>query len=128
MMLFLNFSAYADEDNVSFTKLTEDITERVPNDQGKQIKDVLNNLLEYGKLHRQKSDKGTGLNYDKIRRWNLRHGNIFIPIKSEFLSTHMSMKEYMPKSQMNRFASRSTLAKELAKTQNNNISSLGQFK
>jgi hypothetical protein len=68
MKLFLSFSAYADNDNVDFTKLTESLTEEVSNEVGKQYKDVFNNLFEYGKTHRQKSDKKTGMSYDTVRR------------------------------------------------------------
>lgn len=127
MKLFLNFSAYADNDNVKFTKLTENLTEEVDRSVGKRYADLFDNLFTYGKMSRTKSDKKTGMSFDTVYRWDLRHGNVFIPIDSEFLSTHMSMKEYMPKSEMNRFAARSTLAQQLANVQNNTISSLGQF-
>lgn len=127
MKLFLNFSAYADNDNVKFTKLTENLTEEVDRSVGKRYADLFDNLFTYGKMSRTKSDKKTGMSFDTVYRWDLRHGNVFIPIDSEFLSTHMSMKEYMPKSEMNRFAARSTLAQQLANVQDNTISSLGQF-
>jgi hypothetical protein len=42
---------------------------------------------------------------------------------------HIGMKEYAPKSTMNQFASRSTLAQNIAMmSQNNDVSGLGQFK
>lgn len=128
MKLFLSFSAYADNDNINFTKLTEDLTEEMPNEFGKKYKDVFNNLFEYGKTHRQKSDKKVGLSFDTVRRWDIRKGNVFIPIDSDFLAMHMSMTEYAPKSDMNQFASRSTLAQQMAMAQNNSISTLGQFR
>jgi len=128
MKLFLSFSAYADNDNIDFTKLTEDLTEEMPNEFGKKYKDVFNNLFEYGKTHRQKSDKKVGLSFDTVRRWDIRKGNVFIPIDSDFLAMHMSMTEYAPKSDMNQFAARSTLAQQMAAAQNNNISTLGQFR
>lgn len=127
MKLFLNFSAYADDDNVDFTKLTENLTERVDNAVGKKYKELFNNLFKYGKTNRSKNDKKTGLQFDTVRRWDLRHGNVFIPIDSEFLATHMSMKEYMPKSEMNRFAARSTAALRMNNAYDNEIASLGQF-
>lgn len=127
MKLFLSFSAYADDDNVKFSKLTEDLTEEVSNEVGKQYKEVFNNLFEYGKTHRQKSDKKVGMSYDTVRRWDLRKGNVFIPINSDFLAMHMSMKEYAPKSEMNQFAARSMATKQLNYGQNNEIASLGQF-
>ena len=126
MKLFLSFSAYADNDNIEFTKLTEDLTEEMPTEFGRKYKDVFNNLFEYGKTHRTKSDKKTGLNYDTVRSWDLRKGNVFIPIDSDFLAMHMSMKEYAPKSDMNRFAARSELTQQMAYNQDNVISSLGQ--
>lgn len=128
MKLFLSFSAYADNDNIDFTKLTEDLTEEMPNEFGKKYKDVFNNLFEYGKTHRQKSDKKVGLSFDTVRRWDIRKGNVFIPIDSDFLAMHMSMTEYAPKSDMNQFAARSTLAQQMAAAQNNNVSTLGQFR
>lgn len=128
MKLFLSFSAYADNDNVEFTKLTEDLTEEMPNEFGKKYKEVFNNLFEYGKTHRQKSDKKVGLRYDTVRKWDIRKGNVFIPIDSDFLAMHMSMTEYTPKSEMNRFAARSTAAQQIAYAQDNNIASLGQFR
>lgn len=127
MKLFLNFSAYADEDNVDFTKLTENLTEKVDNAVGKKYTELFNNLFKYGKTNRSKSDKKTGLQFDTVRRWDLRHGNVFIPIDSEFLATHMSMKQYMPKSEMNQFAARSTAALRMSNAYDNEISSLGQF-
>lgn len=127
MKLFLNFSAYADEDNVDFTKLTENLTEKVDNSVGKKYTELFNNLFKYGKTNRSKNDKKTGLQFDTVRRWDLRHGNVFIPIDSEFLATHMSMKEYMPKSEMNQFAARSTAALRMSNAYDNEISSLGQF-
>lgn len=128
MKLFLSFSAYADNDNVDFTKLTENLTEEMPNEFGKKYKDVFNNLFEYGKTHRQKSDKKVGLSYDTVRKWDIRKGNVFIPIDSDFLAMHMSMTEYAPKADMNQFAARSTLAQQMAAAQNNNVSTLGQFR
>lgn len=128
MKLFLSFSAYADNDNVDFTKLTESLTEEVSNEVGKQYKDVFNNLFEFGKTHRQKSDKKTGMSYDTVRRWDLRKGNVFIPINSDFLAMHMSMKEYAPKSEMNQFAARSMATRQMNYSQNNEIASLGQFR
>lgn len=128
MKLFLSFSAYADNDNVDFTKLTEDLTEEMPNKFGKKYKDVFNNLFEYGKTHRQKSDKKVGLSFDTVRKWDIRKGNVFIPIDSDFLAMHMSMTEYAPKSDMNQFAARSTLAQQMAAAQNNSVSTLGQFR
>lgn len=128
MKLFLSFSAYADNDNIDFTKLTEDLTEEMPNEFGKKYKDVFNNLFEYGKTHRQKSDKKVGLSFDTVRRWDIRKGNVFIPIDSDFLAMHMSMTEYAPKSDMNQFAARSTLAQQMAAAQNNSVSTLGQFR
>ena len=128
MKLFLSFSAYADNDNVNFTKLTESLTEEMSNDFGKQYADVFNNLFEYGKTHRTKSDKKTGLSFDTVRRWDIRKGNVFIPIDSDFLAMHMSMKEYVPKSTMNDFAARSTAAREIANSRDNNIMTLGQFR
>lgn len=128
MKLFLSFSAYADNDNVNFTKLTESLTEEMSNDFGKQYADVFNNLFEYGKTHRTKSDKKTGLSFDTVRRWDIRKGNVFIPIDSDFLAMHMSMKEYVPKSTMNDFAARSTAVREIANSRDNNIMTLGQFR
>lgn len=128
MKLFLSFSAYADNDNIDFTKLTEDLTEEMPNEFGKKYKDVFNNLFEYGKTHRQKSDKKVGLSFDTVRKWDIRKGNVFIPIDSDFLAMHMSMTEYAPKSDMNQFAARSTLAQQMAAAQNNSVSTLGQFR
>ena len=127
MKLFLSFSAYADNDNIDFTKLTKDLTEEVPIEFGRKYKDVFNNLFEYGKMHRQKSDKKVGLNYDKVRGWDLRRGNIFIPIDSDFLAMHMSMTEYAPKSEMNQFAARSTATRQMNYNQDPTISTLGQF-
>jgi hypothetical protein len=40
----------------------------------------------------------------------------------------MSMTEYAPKSDMNQFAARSTLAQQMAAAQNNSVSTLGQFR
>lgn len=128
MKLFLSFSAYADNDNVDFTNLTESLTEEMSNDFGKQYKEVFNNLFEYGKTHRTKSDKKTGLKYDSVRRWDIRKGNVFIPIDSDFLAMHMSMKQYAPKSTMNQFAARSTAAQEIANLKDDNIMALGQFR
>ena len=128
MKLFLSFSAYADNDNVNFTKLTESLTEEMSNAFGKQYADVFNNLFEYGKIHRTKSDKKTGLDYDTVRRWDVRKGNVFIPIDSDFLAMHMSMKQYAPKSTMNQFAARSTAAQEIANLKDDNIMALGQFR
>lgn len=128
MKLFLSFSAYADNDNIDFTKLTEDLTEEMPNEFGKKYKNVFNNLFEYGKTHRQKSDKKVGLSFDTVRKWDIRKGNVFIPIDSDFLAMHMSMTEYAPKSDMNQFAARSTLAQQMAAAQNNSVSTLGQFR
>lgn len=127
MKLFLSFSAYADNDNVDFTKLTEDLTEEMPTEFGRKYKDVFNNLFEYGKTHRQKSDKKVGLSYDKVRSWDLRKGNVFIPIDSDFLAMHMSMTEYAPKSEMNQFAARSTATRQMNYNQDPTISMLGQF-
>lgn len=127
MKLFLSFSAYADNDNVDFTTLTENLTEEVPTEFGKKYKEVFNNLFEYGKTHRQKSDKKVGLKYDKVRSWDLRKGNVFIPIDSDFLAMHMSMTEYAPKSEMNQFAARSTAIKQMNYNQDPTISTLGQF-
>lgn len=127
MKLFLSFSAYADNDNVDFTKLTEDLTEEMPTEFGRKYKDVFNNLFEYGKTHRQKSDKKVGLSYDKVRGWDLRKGNVFIPIDSDFLAMHMSMTEYAPKSEMNQFAARSTATRQMNYNQDPTVSTLGQF-
>lgn len=127
MKLFLSFSAYADNDNVDFTKLTEDLTEEMSTEFGRKYKDVFNNLFEYGKTHRQKSDKKVGLSYDKVRSWDLRKGNVFIPIDSDFLAMHMSMTEYAPKSEMNQFAARSTATRQMNYNQDPTISRLGQF-
>ena len=127
MKLFLSFSAYADNDNVDFTKLTKDLTEEMPTEFGRKYKDVFNNLFEYGKTHRQKSDKKVGLSYDKVRGWDLRKGNVFIPIDSDFLAMHMSMTEYAPKSEMNQFAARSTATRQMNYNQDPTISRLGQF-
>lgn len=127
MKLFLSFSAYADNDNVDFTKLTEDLTEEMPTEFGRKYKDVFNNLFEYGKTHRQKSDKKVGLSYDKVRSWDLRKGNVFIPIDSDFLAMHMSMTEYAPKSEMNQFAARSTATRQMNYNQDPTVSMLGQF-
>jgi hypothetical protein len=68
MKLFLNFSAYADNDNVDFTKLTEDLTEEVDNSIGKHYADLFDNLFTYGKMSRTKNDKKTGLSFDPVRR------------------------------------------------------------
>lgn len=128
MKLFLSFSAYADDDNINFTKLTEDLTEEVPNEEGKKYADLFDNLFEYGTMYPKKGMKSTGMGYDTVRRWDLRRGNVFIPIDSDFLAKHLSMKEYTPKSEMNQFASRSTVSQQIANSQNNNIASIGQFK
>lgn len=127
MKLFLSFSAYADNDNVDFTKLTKDLTEEMPTEFGRKYKDVFNNLFEYGKTHRQKSDKKVGLSYDKVRGWDLRKGNVFIPIDSDFLAMHMSMTEYAPKSEMNQFAARSAATRQMNYNQDPTVSMLGQF-
>jgi hypothetical protein len=58
----------------------------------------------------------------------LRKGNVFIPINSDFLAMHMSMKEYAPKSEMNQFAARSMATRQMNYSQNNEIASLGQFR
>lgn len=128
MKLFLNFSGYADNDNVKFTKLTEDITEELPNSEGKKYVELFNNFFDYGKRDIKKGDKKTGLSSDEVRRWDIRRGNIFIPIDSDFLAMHMSMTEYAPKSEMNQFAARSTLAQQIAYSRDNTVASMGQFK
>ena len=129
MKLFLSFGAYADNDNVKFTKRTENLTEELSWSEGAHLADMFDTLFEYGRTDNKKGDRKTGLSFDTVRRWDIRQGNVFIPIDSDFLAMHIGMKEYAPKSTMNQFASRSTLAQNMATaSQNNDVSGLGQFK
>ena len=110
-MMFLTFSAYADNDNVDFTDATERFTEEVSNQEGKLITDAFNNAVKYGYINPTKSQRSTSIGgYDKARRWDFRKGNVFIPIKSAYLGDHMSMNQYVPKDMMNRFDVRSQMA------------------
>lgn len=114
-MMFLTFSAYADDDNIDFTDTTERFTEEVSNSEGVRIKDMFNNAVKYGNVTPSKSQKASAVGgYDKARRWDFRKGNVFIPIKSAYLGDHMSMNQYVSKDMMNRFDVRSQLAIEMA--------------
>ena len=114
-MMFLTFSAYADDDNIDFTDTTERFTEDVSNAEGVRIKDMFNNAVKYGNVTPTKSQKASAVGgYDKARRWDFRKGNVFIPIKSAYLGDHMSMNQYVSKDMMNRFDVRSQLATEMA--------------
>jgi hypothetical protein len=114
-MMFLTFSAYADNDNIDFTETTERFTEEVSWSEGKRLVDAFNNAIKYGHTNPTKSQKATAIGgYDTVRRWDIRKGNVFIPIKSAFLGDHMSMNQYVPKHSMNRFDVRSQMATDMA--------------
>lgn len=114
-MMFLTFSAYADNDNIDFTKTTERFTEKVSNSEGKMIVDAFNNAVKYGYINPTKSQKASSIGgYDTARRWDFRKGNVFIPIKSSFLGDHMSMNQYVSKQSLNRFDVRSQMAIDIA--------------
>lgn len=127
-MMFLTFSAYADNDNIDFTKTTERFTEEVSNSEGKMIVDAFNNAMKYGYINPTKSQKASGIGgYDTARRWDFRKGNVFIPIKSAFLGDHMSMNQFVPKHSMNRFDVRSQMAINMAEDMANAPTISGQF-
>mgnify|MGYP003451683398 FL=1 len=68
-MMFLTFSAYADDDNIDFTDATERFTEDVSNAEGVRIKDMFNNAVKYGNVAPTKSQKASAIGgYDKARR------------------------------------------------------------
>ena len=68
-MMFLTFSAYADDDNIDFTDTTERFTEKVSNSEGVRIKDMFNNAVKYGNVTPSKSQKASAVGgYDKARR------------------------------------------------------------
>ena len=114
-MMFLTFSAYADDDNIEFTETTERFTEKVSNSEGAKIVDAFNNAVKYGYINPTKSQRASKIGgYDEAYRWDFRKGNVFIPIKSSFLGDHMSMNQYVPKHSMNRFDVRSQMAVEMA--------------
>lgn len=114
-MMFLTFSAYADDDNIDFTKTTERFTEKVSNSEGKMIVDAFNNAVKYGYINPTKSQKASKIGgYDEAYRWDFRKGNVFIPIKSSFLGDHMSMNQYVSKQSLNRFDVRSQMAIDIA--------------
>lgn len=114
-MMFLTFSAYADDDNIDFTKTTERFTEKVSNSEGKMIVDAFNNAVKYGYINPTKSQKASSIGgYDAAHRWDFRKGNVFIPIKSSFLGDHMSMNQYVSKQSLNRFDVRSQMAIDIA--------------
>jgi hypothetical protein len=68
-MMFLTFSAYADDDNIEFTETTKRFTEDVSNDEGKRIVDAFNNAVQYGYINPTKSQKASKIGgYDEAYR------------------------------------------------------------
>lgn len=120
-MLFLSFTGYASDGVIDLTESSKNWTEHLDRSETAGIKEIYDNVLDYGTTTPGRSTKKLDAGLGNSKRGKFYRGNVYIPIKSPYLGMHMSMNQRIPESIINNFAQRSSLTTEFNMA-NNKIS------
>lgn len=97
VMPFLSISAYANSHTMSDLNTDDPLLSSVDTQTGKQIKNDYENATQYYMIHGKELGKDELVDQDKAKKRRFYRGNIFLPIISKTIGTHLSNGQEIPK-------------------------------
>jgi hypothetical protein len=96
MGLFLSFSGYGSSDLLDITDESKPFLQKISKQNGKQIKDQFNNLVQFGTMSPGKKQVAKN-NFESSEKGDFYYGNIYIPIVDPMQATLTTKNQYYSK-------------------------------
>lgn len=96
MGLFLSFSGYGSSDLLDITDESKPFLQKISKQNGKQIKDQFNNLVQFGTMSPNKKQVAKN-NFERSEKGDFYYGNIYIPIVDPMQATLTTKNQYYSK-------------------------------
>lgn len=116
--MFLSFAGYGSKDLLEFKEESIPFLEKVPRSYGKQIKDLFNNLVQYGDATPSKKAK-TKYNFGSSEAGDFYYGNVYVPISDPLQATLLTKNQNYSKSIFTDSSKKAALGNEIQTAANN---------
>lgn len=116
--MFLSFAGYGSKDLLELKEESIPFLEKISRSYGRQIKDLFNNLVQYGEATPSKKAK-TKYNFGSSEAGDFYYGNVYVPISDPLQASILTKDQFYEKSTFMDSSKKAALGNQMQQAANN---------